>query len=75
MSPATKWIGAVTQCDKSTRSEYRKPLLLQVVGGFSGKEIAEIPELNNNTVMIRSFRTRGKLKSEFGLSTEVDEES
>jgi RNA polymerase sigma-70 factor (ECF subfamily) len=54
-------------------SEYREPLLLQVVGGFSGKEIAEILELNNNTVMTRLFRARGKLKSEFGLSTESDE--
>ena len=56
-------------------SEYREPLLLQVVGGFSGKGIAEILELNNNknTVMTRLFRARGKLKSEFGLSTELDE--
>ena len=54
-------------------SEYREPLLLQVVGGFSGKEIAEILELNNNTVMTRLFRARSKLKSEFGLDTETDE--
>lgn len=56
-------------------SEYREPLLLQVVGGFSGKEIAEILDLNNNTVMTRLFRARGKLKTEFGLDTEIDEES
>jgi len=56
-------------------SEYHEPLLLQVVGGFSGKGIAEILELNNNknTVMTRLFRARGKLKSGFGLSTELDE--
>jgi RNA polymerase sigma-70 factor (ECF subfamily) len=33
--------------------DYREPLLLQIVGGFSGKEIAEILGLNDNTVMTR----------------------
>lgn len=45
--------------------DYRDPLLLQVIGGFSGKEIAEILDLNNNTVMTRLFRARSKLKQEF----------
>lgn len=45
--------------------DYREPLLLQVIGGFSGKEIAEILNLNNNTVMTRLFRARGKLKQIF----------
>lgn len=42
--------------------EYREPLLLQVLGGFSGEEIAEILDLNKNTVMTRLFRARNKLK-------------
>lgn len=42
--------------------EYRDPLLLQVVGGFSGEEIAQMLDLNNNTVMTRLFRARNKLK-------------
>lgn len=42
--------------------EYREPLLLQVIGGFSGEEIAEILELNRNTVMTRLFRARNQLK-------------
>ncbi len=46
-------------------SEYREPLLLQVVGGFSGKEIAEILDLNSNTVMTRLFRARSQLKDYF----------
>lgn len=48
-------------------SEYKEPLLLQVIGGFSGKEIAAILDLNNNTVMTRLFRARSKLKVEFGI--------
>jgi RNA polymerase sigma-70 factor (ECF subfamily) len=42
--------------------EYREPLFLQVIGGFSGEEIAEILELNKNTVMTRLFRARNQLK-------------
>lgn len=45
--------------------EYSEPLLLQVVGGFSGKEIADILDLNSNTVMTRLFRARSKLKDQF----------
>ncbi len=55
-------------------SDYREPLLLQVVGGFSGKEIAEILDLNNNTVMTRLFRARSKLKQDFGLDPALPEE-
>ena len=42
--------------------EYREPLILQVVGGFSGDEIANILDLNKNTVMTRLFRARNQLK-------------
>ncbi|QSX28846.1 sigma-70 family RNA polymerase sigma factor [Shewanella cyperi] len=42
--------------------EYREPLLLQVIGGFSGEEIAEMLELNRNTVMTRLFRARNQLR-------------
>lgn len=54
-------------------SDYREPLLLQVIGGFSGKEIAAILDLNNNTVMTRLFRARNKLKLEFDLDSDVIE--
>jgi RNA polymerase sigma-70 factor (ECF subfamily) len=43
-------------------SEYREPLLLQVVGGFTGDEIADILQLNKNTVMTRLFRARNFIK-------------
>ncbi|WP_448210876.1 sigma-70 family RNA polymerase sigma factor [Colwellia sp. MEBiC06753] len=42
--------------------EYREPLVLQVVAGFSGEEIAELLNLNKNTVMTRLFRARNQLK-------------
>lgn len=42
--------------------EYREPLVLQVIGGFSGEEIANMLSLNKNTVMTRLFRARNQLK-------------
>ncbi|MCK6262698.1 sigma-70 family RNA polymerase sigma factor [Vibrio sp. ZSDE26] len=42
--------------------EYREPLFLQVIGGFSGEEIGSILDLNKNTVMTRLFRARNQLK-------------
>lgn len=42
--------------------EYSEPLILQVLGGFSGEDIAGILELNKNTVMTRLFRARNQLK-------------
>ena len=42
--------------------EYREPLVLQVIGGFSGDEISEILNLNKNTVNTRLFRARNQLK-------------
>lgn len=42
--------------------EYREPLMLQVIFGFSGEEISEQLGLNKNTVMTRLFRARNQLK-------------
>lgn len=52
--------------------DYRDPLMLQVVGGFSGKEIADILDLNNNTVMTRLFRARSKLRDMLAPDASVD---
>ena len=42
--------------------EYREPLMMQVLGGYSGEEIAKELGLNKNTVMTRLFRARNQLK-------------
>jgi RNA polymerase sigma-70 factor (ECF subfamily) len=42
--------------------DYRDPLLLQVIGGFSCKEIGEILDLNVNTVLTRLFRARKAMR-------------
>lgn len=42
--------------------EYREPLMLQVIFGYNGEEIAQELSLNKNTVMTRLFRARNQLK-------------
>ena len=42
--------------------EFREPLMLQVMGGFSAEEISGILDINKNTVLTRLFRARNKLK-------------
>lgn len=42
--------------------EYREPLILQVIFGYSGDEIGSLLDLNKNTVMTRLFRARQQLK-------------
>jgi RNA polymerase sigma-70 factor (ECF subfamily) len=46
----------------SLSEEYREPLTLQIIMGFSGDEIAAQLDLNKNTVMTRLFRARNQLK-------------
>lgn len=42
--------------------EYKEPLIMQALLGFSGEEIAQQLQLNKNTVMTRLFRARSQLK-------------
>ncbi|GAL05585.1 sigma-70 family RNA polymerase sigma factor [Photobacterium aphoticum] len=50
--------------------EYREPLVLQIMAGFSGDEIADILGLNRNTVMTRLFRARNQLKEQLEQQSE-----
>jgi RNA polymerase sigma-70 factor, ECF subfamily len=47
---------------ESLELEYSEPLILQIMGGFSGEEIAQLLELNLNTVNTRLFRARKQLR-------------
>jgi RNA polymerase sigma-70 factor (ECF subfamily) len=44
--------------------DYRDPLLLQVIGGFTCKEIGAMLDLNSNTVLTRLFRARKALREQ-----------
>jgi len=44
--------------------EYREPLLLQVIAGYSMDEIAEQLDLSKGAVMTRLFRARNRLRDQ-----------
>jgi RNA polymerase sigma-70 factor, ECF subfamily len=52
--------------------EYREPLLLQVLGGFSTEEIARELALSSTAVLTRLFRARNKLRVFCGMSPAPD---
>lgn len=45
--------------------EYQEPLLLQIIGGFTTREISKMLALNENTISTRLFRARHQLKKIF----------
>jgi RNA polymerase sigma-70 factor (ECF subfamily) len=51
--------------------EFREPLMLQVMGGFSAEEISAILDVNKNTVLTRLFRARNKLKDALSDNQDV----
>ena len=52
--------------------EYREPLILQVMGGFSTAEIATELGLSNTAVLTRLFRARNRLRTLYGLTEAPD---
>ncbi len=56
--------------------EYREPLVLQIIAGFSTDEIAKMMSLNSNTVSTRLFRARAELKKMmFSANVKVGEKN
>jgi RNA polymerase sigma-70 factor (ECF subfamily) len=54
--------------------EYREPLVMQVLGGFSTAEIATELGLTQPTVLTRLFRARNRLRTIYGLQPAEDVE-
>jgi RNA polymerase sigma-70 factor (ECF subfamily) len=52
--------------------EYREPLVLQVLGGFSTEEIARELALSSTAVLTRLFRARNKLRVLCGMAAVGD---
>ena len=47
---------------RSLPADYREPLEMQVLGGFSCDEIATILDISSSAVMTRLFRARKKMR-------------
>jgi RNA polymerase sigma-70 factor, ECF subfamily len=52
--------------------EYREPLIMQVLGGFSIEEIARELSLSASAVLTRLFRARNKLRVLYGMTPAAD---
>jgi RNA polymerase sigma-70 factor (ECF subfamily) len=52
--------------------DYREPLLLQIIGGFSTEEIARELSLSSTAVLTRLFRARNKLRALCGVTPVPD---
>jgi len=50
-------------------NDYKEPLLLQLIAGFSAEEIAMQLDLNKNTVLTRLFRAKNLLKASLTATT------
>jgi RNA polymerase sigma-70 factor (ECF subfamily) len=55
--------------------EYREPIVLQVLGGFSTDEIAKQLDLTVPAVLTRLFRARNKLREMYGVGAESPREA
>jgi len=51
-------------------ADYKEPLLLQLIAGFTAEEIAAQLDLNKNTVLTRLFRAKNLLKT--NLKVEIN---
>ena len=51
-------------------NEYREPLVLQVLMGYSTQEIADAMNMQQGAVLTRLFRARARLRRELGLAAE-----
>src|SRR6185312_16358477 len=53
--------------------EYREPLVMQVLGGYSTAEIAKELNLSTPAVLTRLFRARNRLREIYGLTADADD--
>ena len=52
--------------------EYREPLVMQVLLGYSTQEIADVMGLQQGAVLTRLFRARARLRRQLGMPAEPD---
>jgi RNA polymerase sigma-70 factor (ECF subfamily) len=52
--------------------EYREPLVLQVLMGYSTQEIADMMGMQQGAVLTRLFRARARLRQELGIAPESE---
>jgi len=68
-------VAGLRQALKRLPEEYREPLLLQVIGGFSAEEIGRMIGASAPAVLTRLFRARQKLRIALTQNSDVATET
>ena len=64
-------LAEMRECIFRLKDEYREPLVLQVLMGYTTKEIADLMGLQQGAVLTRLFRARARLRQELGLAPDA----
>jgi RNA polymerase sigma-70 factor (ECF subfamily) len=75
-NPPDDEVHTVRRAIFNLEEEYREPLVLQVLMGYTTEEIATHMNLNQGAVLTRLFRARNRLRAQLGLAVDssADEE-
>jgi RNA polymerase sigma-70 factor (ECF subfamily) len=69
-APEDERIGQMREQIFRLEAEYREPLVLQVLMGYSTQEIADMMGMQQGAVLTRLFRARARLRQQLGLAPE-----
>jgi len=64
-------LAEMRECIFRLKDEYREPLVLQVLMGYTTREIADLMGLQQGAVLTRLFRARARLRQELGLAPDA----
>jgi RNA polymerase sigma-70 factor (ECF subfamily) len=71
-APDDERIGQVREAIFRLEAQYREPLVLQVLMGYSTQEIAGMMGIEQGAVLTRLFRARQRLRRQLGLPTDPE---
>ncbi len=68
--PEDERIGQVREAIFRLDEEYREPLVLQVLMGYTTQEIADMMGMQQGAILTRLFRARARLRQQLGIAPE-----
>jgi RNA polymerase sigma-70 factor (ECF subfamily) len=72
-APEDGRVGEMREAIFRLDAEYREPLVLQVLMGYSTQEIADMMGMQQGAVLTRLFRARARLRQQLGLAPERED--
>ena len=71
-APEDERLGQMREAIFRLDQDYREPLVLQVLMGYSTQEIADMMGMQQGAVLTRLFRARARLRQQLGLPAEPE---